>query len=482
MRILFRLLSEATTPSNEAISTAVAALSQLYAPDPPLRNAKPPRAIAASMANAVYAQPHLSVTFPKGQSAREAPFTISTEALSAALGLEVWELDDLREEVDRRASSFLMQLRAMKWLRARFDGSPDHHLTLFRALFPGSSPEQMRSMHFDGSRLYIAVQGSEDADPLATYLGWTHPKGPAGAVRFESRYVDVGMRRRMAVSIGGSDETIRVLLERIVCLTTSPRPEILLADRWRSEGWSHLTGLGSPPSASASYTLPLIAGQIDHTTFFNQVDDKLGLRAVRASFDHLALPRLEGATRDMYAAMMAKVLSGGSRLPLSALFDVRGHMKTVFEPLITWTTRSSTVTHLARTLDTTPGAARVLLHQVQSDWVAQSRGAWGGVPTEANPDTVRGILSAHLACTYESLMELWLQPADMRFPHRGLLLLFSADHHHNAQLARLWLPKRGLIPQPEDAVGSWFWHCWQRILDAKRADENLTEVPLTLEA
>lgn len=482
LRILFRLLSDPEGSTDEELVTAVAALSQLYATEPSRSTMPPPHAIAVSMANAVFAQPHMAVTFPRGEGARERPFVIHNEALAVALGIPSWELDDLREEVDRRAGGYLMQVRAVKWLRARFDKDREGHCALFRAMFPGSSVMRLREMRFVGARVYVALDNWSNPDPLSTYLGWARPGGSLAPPRFESRYVDVSMRRRMGMSIGGSDEQIRDLFDQMVLMVPSTQiDETARADRWRSEGWAHLTGLGRPPLASASYTLPLIAGQLDHATFFTQVDDKLGLRAVRASFDHLALPRMSGATRDMYAAMMAKVLADEPALSIRSIFDVRGNMKAVFEPMLTWASRPSTATHLARNMDTSVGAVKVLLHKVRSDWVSQSRGSWGGVPSEEQPDTVRGIIAAHLASTYGSLMELWAQPPD-RFSHQTLMLLFTADHLQHAPLARLWLPQRGLLPSPEDIVGKWFWHCWQRILDARIEDEPLSEDQIPMRA
>ena len=84
----------------------------------------PPRRVALAMALAILAQPHLSVTFhdldpvgddhavrpPKPYS--ESALIIDTETLCDALALSAWELDQLREEIDRNVSYLLKQQRA----------------------------------------------------------------------------------------------------------------------------------------------------------------------------------------------------------------------------------------------------------------------------------------------------------------------------------------------------------------------------------
>jgi hypothetical protein len=83
------------------------------------------------------------------------------------------------------------------------------------------------------------------------------------------------------------------------------------------------------------------------------------------------------------------------------------------------------------------------------------------------------------------MRRLYNKPADVRCPHRRVLLLFAAHYLSDAALARLWVKRiaepvpvefeveddKEPLPIPEDIVGDWFWGVWSRVLDAVEQDQ-----------
>ena len=104
----------------------------------------PPRRIAVAMALAVFSHPHLAQTFA---SDPRPAILIGPEVLQEALGLSAWELDDLREEVDRRAGTLLKQSTLVRWLESHVPAP-----RLFQLLFPGVNVDDPR-VRFRGTHV-----------------------------------------------------------------------------------------------------------------------------------------------------------------------------------------------------------------------------------------------------------------------------------------------------------------------------------------
>ncbi len=438
--------------SDEAVAARVAALGeQLAAPARPVPlEQPPPHSIALSMATAVLAQPHLSVTFGH-HNADEPALQVSNDALGAALGLPVWELEDLREDVDRRASAYLRQVRALNWMSSYIQRSGTTPERLFKILFPGTRSTSY-AVRFapHRARLHAVAGIGGSRPPLTRYLGWVDAdKRPP---RFEARYVDVGMRRSLSRAIGADDEETCALLDELITITPVEDMDAVVAlDRWTSAGFAHVSGLGRSLGVSDWLTATLRGGDVDHSRWLAAVDGALGIRRVRPAFDRMALTRVTSMLRELYAGLLADLLAHGEVVPASQrlLFDVE-----------------------ARRLEVDAPQVRVLMNRVRSEWELQAARVWGGPEARGRRRAVQSLILLHMAATQHSLLREYARPADPRAPHRRTLLLFLADHFANAPLARLWGPTgRSDAPPPEDIIGEWFWPTWQRVLDFAGAEE-----------
>ncbi len=455
----------------------------------------PPRRVAVAMALAMHSQPHLASTFDFGANdgtekiherdhcPPEAPFVLSNEVLEEALGLSEWELDELREDIDRRASETLKQQRCLQFLWTHF-GLPKGNIDgLFRVLFPGTPrtrqrPELLRRR----TQLYAVVQQELSPPAQSLYISWL-PLNPekilAPLSTFNHRSVDVGLRRSIGRSIGADETEVSGLLDGMV--TILPRygvERFLELDQWRSSGYATIADLCKDYVGSAWLTRRIEADGAEWKRWLRAKDGRLEiLGEERSLLDALAMPRVQAMMRQLYGAVVAGVDSEEADhepgLDDLRLYDLGRHLRLVLHPLLEWVNDARTHAHIAGSLGLELGTVVEKMTQVGDTWADQAGRAWYGPPTASRRHSIQTILTKHLIALHASLRRMTHRIPDSRWGHRSLLLLFTAHYLAEARIERLWL--KGLsdsivdeespLPPPEDVVGTWFWCTWQRLLN-----------------
>ena len=134
----------------ELVRIAVAMEDGLQQPVHMHSEAPPPRRVSVAFALALHTQPQfaaiLGIPFRSGaEDPGEPPRRMAdfvpvppNEVFERALGLSAWEVDDLREEVDRRAGTVFKRDRTLAWLWS-WAAMPATagSATLGAAMFPG---------------------------------------------------------------------------------------------------------------------------------------------------------------------------------------------------------------------------------------------------------------------------------------------------------------------------------------------------------
>ncbi len=189
----------------------------------------PPRRIATAMVLALHSQPHFAVTLPtpardgsvepgeRDRRQADPPILATNDALERALGVSEWEVDELREEIDRRAGTVLKQVRTVNWMWSYFGLPGSGPSTLGRVLFPGVQ-ERGVDLVRRGGHLYLLMDLEAPAPPLALFLPWLSPDANVSPTSFRSRGVDLGLRNRLARGIGADDDEVTELLDGMVSL------------------------------------------------------------------------------------------------------------------------------------------------------------------------------------------------------------------------------------------------------------------------
>jgi len=464
----------------------------------PIRTAalagKPPRRVAVAMALALHSQPHLTTTLHG--AAREGtlsleepelhpfqpPLIVANEALESALGLSEWELDELREEIDRRASDQLKQHRCLEHLWTYFELPEGNIDLLFRVLFPGAlrtrtRPEFLRR----GAQLYALVE-QDPAPPLTSlFLPWLpvdHQTTLPPLATFNHRAIDVGFRRSLSRSVGALPEEVDGLLDRMITILPLRGFEAFVnEDHWRASGFAAIAHLGHRYGSATWLTRAIAPRGAEWQRWLKAKDGQLEVQGdPRALFDALAMERVQEMTRQLYAGLLASVAIEPNHaepgLADLRFYDVGRHLRRVLAPLLDWAGNGDTHRTIAAALnlDTEPVATKML--EIQTTWANQASRAWYGEPTEARRHSIQTILATHLIALHGSLRSLLRRSSDTRRDHRSMLLFFAAHYLGEARIERLWL--KGLsdsiveenepLPPPEDIVGTWFWCTWQRLL------------------
>ncbi len=479
----------------EAIRRAIDALAPLVCEPARERITEPPpRRVAVAMALALFTQPHLNATLAliqhdAGYDATWAddPLVFSDEVMKRALGLTQWELDDLREEVDRRAGGLLKQARVLEWTWGRFGLPEANPSNLFRVLFPGAATH-LREVELlrRGPQLYAVVQQEREPSVCSLFLSWlrhdperTYP--PLST--FRARYVDAGLRSALARSLGVDQLEIHELLDAMITILPADSKELFLAhDAWRSKGLAAMTGLGVPYSAAGWLTDPVQHDELHCDRWLTRVGNKVQVYGrASAHFDSIAVPRAQAMMQQLYCAVMASVRIAPRKPVDSAVFDVHTHLQAVLDPLIAWAESVDTHQQVATALDLPSDQLSSVLGDVATQWREHADAAWFGADP-ANRFALAPILTAHLVALDSSLRALALRKPDPRWDHLDLLLLFTSHYLKEARLERLWLralsdsvvPPTVALPPPEDIPGTWFWATWRRILDTHAAESNPT--------
>lgn len=492
--------------TDKQLHSTLAQLVDRWVPLPAERSDKPiPRAIAIAIALAVHSQPHLARTFgrerPEGSESMrpprprtpEAPLLLSSELLADALGLPQWEIDELREEVDRRAGRLYKRRRMVRWLWDRYDLPDGDPQRLCRLLFPGIRDTSSASMVRRGYQLYAVLDQKPRPKPATLHLPWLGQAGerchpPIHA--FRSKYVDGELRRAIGRAIGADDIEVIALLDRTV--TVAPREGLdafLAADGWRASGAAELTDLGASYPASSWLSWPLQPHDMAHNTFLFQDSDQVHSYEVQAAMDHVVAPRITEMLRQSYSLLLSSL---GSERPGSVgadpraaregdvdLYDVAGAIRYITAPVLDWARDEACVQHVSAQLHGDPERVRQALDELHNAWAAHQAVAWCGPPGRTPVVSVQTLLSAHLISSHTNLRGLYHREPDPRANHRLALLLFAAHYFASTPLDGLWEidPQEPQGPPPEeliqlDVVGQHFWPTWQRLLDAMTADPS----------
>ena len=455
-------------------------------------DAPPSRRIAVAFAMAVFSHPHLAATFGSGPREgtcdpkdrkpfpTEVPLVVSDELLQQIVALSQWELDDLREEIDRRASQSLKQARALSWIWTYFNVNAGAPLKLFKVLFPAidATSEQV-DLVLRSNRLY-GLYDMPAPSVSALFLGFQDTASTVPISTFRSRYVDPSLRRTLARSIGAKPWEFDRLLDRVIMLIPRDQANAFLErDQWRTSGMASLTEMGRDYLSGLSLVKKIEHNELDWSLFLNEDNGELKMtRRPGAVFDELALDRAQKVLSHIYAGMLARAEHADPGTPLELedleLLDVGRHLRQALEPIIAWANSQDTHDHIAVQLRLAPGDVAQTMNDVGIRWRAHAETAWFAPPSDERRHTICGIVFSHLIALRGSLMRVVDRTADPRWEHRNMSLLFTAHYLADAPIERLWMKglsdslidENSRLPPPEDVVGSWFWTCWVRLLDA----------------
>lgn len=457
----------------------VDSLAQSLVPEPsgPLQTA-PPRRIAVAMALAVFSQPHLASTFADPDdpsSIVPEPLVASNEVLEAALGLSTWELDDLREEVDRRAGSMLKQTTLVQWLQSRYEDP----VRLFHMMFPGAAQAHAPQLVRRGAHLYAVID--QPAVPRsALYLPWItgeQEKVLPPLDAFRGRYVDSGLKRALSRGIGASDAEIADLLERTITLLPREGLEGMLAhDQWRRRGFATLTTVGQPYPKLAWLAREVDASDVRWQDWIRTDTDPISLHEPVPSFDGLAQQRVHHVLEALYNDLLARLFAApdtARQVEEIDLYDLGRHVRAVLEPTLRWVRARGSVTWLARAANAPPDQAEALLAEVGRRW--QKRlDHWTQPDADAFDHSVLAKWVSTLGTFDGAMRHLLEAQPDPRWNHRALLFLFAGHYIAECPMERS-LMVHGLDPTaPGLAIGRWFWPTWQRLLDAMEQEASTT--------
>jgi len=479
-----RLLEEELQALSDAFSAVAPAPTQ----------ATVPRRAAVAMALALFSQPHLAATFGPGRRdgtvrlddrpayPAEAPLVIAPEGMERALGLSRWELDDLREEVDRRAGHALKRDRALSWLWNHFEVYTGKAAGLFGVLFPGTPNASSAQMVRRANRLYAIAQTPSSPLP-SLYLGWLGAEVEGHSpplASFHSRHVDAGLRRQLARGVGGVPwEVDRLLDQMVVLLPESQAQAFLERDQWRVTGHSVLTSLGDDYIGGLRLLRGIERDGLEWTRWLSVLDGEVVVdRNPRTLFDEFALDRAQAVMSHIYAALMARVEQTDRDDPVLAaedldLFDVPRHLRAALQPMLDWARSEDTRAHIAARLRVDRDGVARALDGLADAWEAHMLGRWLAPPTAQRQHTISAILVAHLVATHRGLLRLVHRGPDARWEHRNLALLFVAHYLVEAPIERLWMKTLSdmphdssmVLPPPEDIGSTWFWSAWQGVLE-----------------
>lgn len=465
-----------------------------------------PRRVSVAMASAVFSQPHLAATFGPGwrdgtikvddrpSYPAEAPLVIVPESLERALGLSRWELDDLREEVDRRAGHALKRERALAWMWNAFEVYAGKAAPLFRVLFPDMPRAERAQLVRRSSRLY-AIADTSDSPLPALYLGWLganeegqHP--PLSS--FQARSVDPGLRRKLARGVGGVPWEVDRILDQMVVLIPARRAQAFLErDQWRIAGHSVLTGLGDDYLGGTSLVRAIERDGLEWPRWLSVMDGEVVVdRNPRALFDEFALDRAQSVLSHTYAALLARVEQTDPDDPVLTLedldlFDVPRHLSAALTPMLDWARSEDTRAHIAARLRADRDAVARALDGLAAAWESHLNTRWLAPPSTGRPHTIAGIVLGHLVATHRGLVRLCRRGPDPRWEHRNLGLLFAAHYLVDAPIERLWMrslsdvpyDEERPLPPPEDVPGTWFWPAWMAVLKELNKGSSPTNTP-----
>lgn len=449
-----------------------------------------PRRVATAFALALASAPHFASTLAHPERGgtidpAELPrrsaipvVTVTNETIERALGMSAWEIDELREEIDRRAGRALKQVRAVQWMWSSF-GLPKGAPTLARVLHPSASGVPVDLVRRGG---HLGLLIELPSPPVATmYLPWLAGEEGAEVPAFDATSVDRALRARIGRGIGAGEEEMVELLDGMVSLL--PRSDAgpyLEIDQWRSYGYSAITDLGLRYSTGHDLIRPLHSDSADWREWIGRADDGhlvLGEPAEQV-FDDLAIARAQDMVRLVYAAILATAsrtsdaASDAVTVSDLDLYDAPRHLEAILQPLVTWASRPATHKWIAGELGRPFPEVATLLDDVRKRWIAHMAARWTAGADERRP-SVQTLLVRHLVGVHASIRRLARMRADPRAPHHEMLLLFAAHYLREARLERLWIRALSDDTEPDsvdDVTARWFWPGWLRILDQRQLE------------
>ncbi len=450
----------------------------------------PPRTVGLAMAAAIFAQPLLRVlerlqaasttnlTWLAGAPS-DAPVVFDSELLARQLGLRAIELDDLREDVDRRLASLLKQVRTVWWLWHQFGLSEnDGDSRLFAELFPGvSDAHGHRGMLAFGPQLYALADATTAPPSEALYLRWlaVDPERALHPTRaFRAADVAPTLLQAIARGIGATPTEVQQLLERLVLVIPRDGAAAYMAqDTWRTRGLAQLSELG-PARRTATLSRKLAPADIDVQALFSTADGRCAPVDPERSFDRLALARGNDMLAQLHAWLLTRTMQDGGPVPPSTtdlvLLDVESHLRAVIQPLFDWAASPETVAFTAERLVTSPGSARDALQALLQAWVHHFQSHWLGEPHDDQPRSIQATITAHLLAVQDSVQTLFALAPDARGPHRDILALFAGNYFARRPLETLLAnardPQSPSSDQNGDAIGVWFWNTWSNVVEA----------------
>lgn len=442
----------------------------------------PPKSIALAMGLAIHSQPHVALTLGAVRSESteplevrdlpmpEVPVVRPPDILREALGLQDWELEDLREEVDRRAARALKQERAVTWLWRHFGLPGSAPEPLFHNLFPGISGRiGTIGLVRRGTQLYALLDQPSMPDQTV-YLTWqsqhTSDARPVGT--FRGRYVAEDLRSALGKAIGANDEEVVTLLDQMVAVAPRSSASGLLGhDSWRVRGTSLITGLASPYPCASWLEGRVWPEAIPTDAWVAVEEGELRAARPRSVFDKLALIRTTVMMRQVYAEFLAHYTNDPDTSPTDATllptYDIGFHMRAVLSPLLEWAADPSTADHVANKHGVPVEEADRVLRSVHRTWSEQAAAVWWGTCKNPDQPTVQGNLALHLMATASALSEILSRRPEPLAPHRDVLFLFLGHYFANAPIQRLWTKTDA--PPEINPVGRYFWGTWRRIVE-----------------
>lgn len=443
------------------------------------RTDRPPRRVSVALALALSSGPHIDQTLARvlnvtPPTAR--PTGFHADAIASVLGIPQWEIDDLRDEADRRAAFALKQARVAAWLHGRVDTGvePTRLLAQLAPALGGAAVRWQRQ----GTRLYGLLAGLPARTP-AEVLGWLPPRGePLPRVR--ARYLDAALRRGLARAIGAELTEVDALVESVVALIPEDGAAVAIArDRWRSEGWAALTGIGD---GHVSDALVSVGDETGWRQWLRLDGAKLVVKSdARAVFDAVGALRCNQLAWSLAAGQLARIVDGSANIQPDAedldLLDFSHHLRAVVEPLLHWVVSPDTHRRIASELGTDPPVVTRTFVEIAGEWVAQADTAWIGPPREDAPG-VQTLLLRHALALRASAVRVSAEAVDEDM--RGAVRLFVAHYARESRVERLWRwsgPETGgvALGWTDDPLGEWFPVLWTRLADQHDLDQESTD-------